>query len=95
MTLYIVRRLLQSVLVILIMLVLVFVGVYVIGTFFGIIPGSFVFASVGAGLGSIFEAGGEFSAKGILTPQVMIALVGLAALSLIPVVYKKIKSKEG
>ena len=70
-------------------------SVYVIGTFVGIIPGSFVFASVGAGLGSIFEAGGEFSAKGILTPQVMIALVGLAALSLIPVVYKKIKSKEG
>jgi uncharacterized membrane protein YdjX (TVP38/TMEM64 family) len=69
-------------------------SVYVIGTFFGIIPGSFVFASVGAGLGSIFEAGGEFSAKGILTPQVMIALVGLAVLSLIPVVYKKMKSKE-
>ena len=31
MTLYVVRRLLQSVLVILIMLVLVFIGVYVIG----------------------------------------------------------------
>ena len=59
-------------------------SVYFIGTFLGIIPGSFVFASVGAGLGSIFEAGGDFSAKGILTPQVIIALVGLALLSLIP-----------
>ena len=70
-------------------------SVYVTGTFIGIIPGSFVFASVGAGLGSIFEAGGEFSAKGILTPQVIIALAGLALLSLMPVAYKKVKSKAG
>ena len=30
-------------------------GKFVISTFFGIIPGTFVFASIGAGLGSIFE----------------------------------------
>ncbi len=70
-------------------------GVYVVGTFLGIIPGAFVFASVGAGLGSILESGGEFSARGVLTPQVLVALAGLAALSLIPVAYKKIKSRKG
>lgn len=32
-------------------------GTYVIGTFFGIIPGSLVFASVGNGLGAVFDAG--------------------------------------
>ena len=42
--------------------------VYVVGTFIGIIPGTFVFATVGAGLGSVFDQGGEFSAAGILTP---------------------------
>ena len=68
-------------------------GTYIIGTFFGIIPGVFVFASVGAGLGSIFDAGETFSASGILTPQIIIALVGLAVLALIPVVYKKIKAR--
>ena len=31
------------------------------------------------------------SAKGVLTPQVIVALLGLACLALIPVVYKKIK----
>jgi uncharacterized membrane protein YdjX (TVP38/TMEM64 family) len=78
-------------------LVPAFLGVplstYVIGTFFGIMPGVFVFASVGAGLGSIFDKGETFSAAGILTPQIVIALIGLAILALIPVVYKKIKAR--
>ncbi len=64
---------------------------YALATMLGIVPGSFVFTSVGAGLGSVFDAGGEFSAKGILTPQVISALLGLACLALIPVVYKKFK----
>jgi len=79
-------------------LVPAFLGVrlstYVIGTFFGIIPGVFVFASVGAGLGSIFDKGETFTAAGILTPQIVIALLGLAVLALIPVVYKKIKARS-
>lgn len=69
-------------------------GTYVLGTFFGIIPGVVVFASVGAGLGSIFDAGEAFSASGILTPQILTALIGLAVLALIPVVYKKIKARS-
>jgi uncharacterized membrane protein YdjX (TVP38/TMEM64 family) len=77
-------------------LVPAFLGVslstYVVGTLVGIIPGTFVYATVGAGLGSIFEAGGEFSAE-ILTPQIRLALIGLAVLALIPVVYKKIKAR--
>ncbi len=80
-------------------LVPAFLGVpirtYVLATFIGIIPGSFVYASVGAGLGSVFESGDEFSLTGVLTPQVVIALVGLAVLALLPVVYKKIKSRRG
>lgn len=69
--------------------------VYVVGTFIGIIPGTFVFATVGAGLGSVFDQGGDFNATGILTPQIITALVGLAVLALIPVVYKKIKARSG
>jgi uncharacterized membrane protein YdjX (TVP38/TMEM64 family) len=79
-------------------LVPAFLGVplrtYVLGTFFGIIPGAFVFATVGAGLGSIFDQGGAFRAAGILTPQIILALVGLAVLALIPVLYKKIKARS-
>ncbi|MCW5729193.1 MAG: TVP38/TMEM64 family protein [Alphaproteobacteria bacterium] len=80
-------------------LVPAFLGVplrtYVIATFFGIIPGTFVFASVGAGLGSIFDSGQEFTAKGILTPEIILALSGLAVLALVPVVYRRIGARRG
>jgi len=68
--------------------------VYVIATFFGIMPATFVFALVGAGLGSVFDSGQSFSFQGILTPQMMAALGGLALLALLPVLYKKIKGKR-
>jgi len=78
-------------------LVPAFLGVplrtYVIGTFIGIIPGAFVFASVGAGLGSVFDSAGSFSPAGVLTPQIITALVGLSVLSLLPVAYKKWKAR--
>ncbi len=74
-------------------LVPAFIGVsvrtYVIGTFFGIIPGTFVFASVGSGLGEVFDGGGEPDLGIIFTPGVLLPIIGLAALSLIPVFYKK------
>src|SRR5712691_5657795 len=80
-------------------LVPAFLGVplatFVLGTFVGIIPGSFVYATVGAGLGSVFDAGGTFSLRGVLTPQIVTALVGLAVLALIPIVYKKIMGHRG
>ena len=65
---------------------------YVLGTVIGIIPGSFVFASVGAGLGSVFDTKADFSPASALTPEVITALIGLSVLSLIPVVYKKVKA---
>lgn len=79
-------------------LVPAFLGVplstFVLGTFVGIIPGSFVYASVGAGLGSIFAAGGTFSVQGIVTPRIITALVGLAGLALVPMLYKKIMARR-
>ena len=79
-------------------LVPAFLGVplrtYVIATFFGIIPGSFVYASVGAGLGSFFDANAEASLAGVLTPEIIVALVGLSLLSLAPIVIKRVKRKR-
>ena len=79
-------------------LVPAFLGVhlrtYVIGTLVGIVPGSFVYATVGTGLGSIFDQNEAFTATGILTPEIVTALVGLSLLSLLPVAYKKIKARH-
>ncbi len=67
---------------------------FVIGTFVGIAPGSFVLATVGAGLGSIFERNDNFSLQGVLTPEIIAALVGLAVLALMPVAYKKFRKSK-
>ena len=67
---------------------------YVFATFVGIIPGGFVFSTFGAGIGSILDVGGEISVSAILTPQIITALVGLAILALVPVVYRKFKSRS-
>mgnify|MGYP000274212164 FL=1 len=69
--------------------------VFVIGTFFGIIPGSLVYASVGNGLGALFEAGeAEKIERAIYQPQVLLPIAGLIALSLLPVIYKKVKGRR-
>lgn len=79
-------------------LVPAFLGVslrtFVIATFFGIIPGTFVFVSIGVGLESVVRQGDACSPSNALTPQVIVALVGLAALALLPVAYKLIKRKR-
>lgn len=69
---------------------------YVFATFVGIIPGTFVYAHVGAGLGTLFdtgEASWETVSGAIFEPSVLLPILALAALSLVPVGYKKLKGK--
>ena len=79
-------------------LVPAFLGVtlrtYVLATFVGIIPGSLVYASVGAGLGSVFDRSEAFSPSSVLTPQIAVALVGLAVLALLPVLHRMLKARR-
>jgi len=66
---------------------------YVITTFIGIIPGTFVFAQVGAGLDSVFAAGGTLDLNSVLTTEIILALVGLAVLALLPIAIKLLRRK--
>jgi len=63
----------------------VFVGT----TALGIIPGTAVFSLSGAGLGRVLDAGGTPSLTGILTPEIIAALCGLAALALLAIPLRK------
>ena len=63
--------------------------VFVLATLIGIVPGTFVYATVGSGLGSIFDSGRPFTPAGILTREIVLALLGLALLALMPVIYRK------
>ncbi|NIA71275.1 TVP38/TMEM64 family protein [Pelagibius litoralis] len=79
-------------------LVPAFLGVtlrtYFIATFFGIIPGSFVYALVGNGLGAIFDRGEVPDLGTIFQPQFLAPILGLAVLAIIPVIYKKMKDRK-
>jgi uncharacterized membrane protein YdjX (TVP38/TMEM64 family) len=79
-------------------LVPAFLGVglrnYVLATFIGIIPGTFVFAQVGTGLNSILDSGEELSAASLLGNDVLAALIGLAVLAAMPLLYKFIQARK-
>lgn len=68
---------------------------YVWTTFLGIIPGTVVYISIGAGLGEQL-ARGEAPDLGIITqPHVLGPLLGLAALAALPLVLKKLGVLKG
>jgi uncharacterized membrane protein YdjX (TVP38/TMEM64 family) len=64
---------------------------YVLATFLGIIPGTFVYASLGNGLGSVLE---EPDLGIVFRPSVLVPIAGLALLALIPVGYKRWRYKR-
>lgn len=66
---------------------------YVVATAVGIIPGSFVFAAFGAGLGGAFDAGGDVDLGAVLTPEIIAGLAGLAVLALVPAAIRKLKAR--
>ncbi len=68
---------------------------YVLTTFFGIIPGTIVYTSVGNGLGAVLAAGKTPDLGIIFDPPILFPLLGLAALALIPVIYQKLFHKKG
>lgn len=65
---------------------------YVISTFFGIIPGTFVYALVGDGAGAVFAQGGDLDLHIIFEPRVLAPIIGLALLASIPILYKRWKA---
>ncbi|MEE9272170.1 MAG: TVP38/TMEM64 family protein [Robiginitomaculum sp.] len=64
---------------------------YVITTLLGIIPGSFVYVSVGNGIGDALTNGNDVPLSGLmLRPAVIGPIIGLIVLSLIPIAYKNL-----
>ncbi len=61
---------------------------FIITTAIGIIPGSFVFVSIGNGASAVFTAGQALDLAIFTKPAIILPLVGLALLSAIPILYK-------
>ncbi|MEP3278084.1 MAG: TVP38/TMEM64 family protein [Stappiaceae bacterium] len=79
---------------------------YSIATFIGILPGTFAFSFIGAGLDSVIEAQEkanpgcgsagtcEVDIGALITPELLAAFAGLGILSIIPVVIKKLRLRK-
>lgn len=64
---------------------------FALTTFFGIMPGAFVYTSVGAGLGEVFARGETPDLSIIFAPHVLGPILGLAALSALPIILKQFR----
>lgn len=75
-------------------LVPAFLGVslrcFAVTTFFGIVPATYVYALIGTGIGDAVGAGGDVRAA--LSPGIVIGLLGLAALSALPILIKRLNA---
>lgn len=72
---------------------------YVLATLIGMIPGAFVYASVGAGLRAALETGAaadpnEAARAILLSPAVFGPILGLIALALLPILLRTLRGKR-
>jgi uncharacterized membrane protein YdjX (TVP38/TMEM64 family) len=61
---------------------------FAVTTYLGIIPGTLVYTAVGAGLGEVFDRGEMPDMGVILTPPILLPILGLSALAALPLVMK-------
>jgi uncharacterized membrane protein YdjX (TVP38/TMEM64 family) len=70
------------------------VTTFVVTTLVGITPGTIVYVSAGYGIGTVIAAGDQPDLGLVLQPAILGPLIGLALLALLPVVYKRWRSRR-
>lgn len=66
-------------------------GPYALATLIGIVPGAVIYAGVGASFGTLIERGERPDFGVIFEWHILLPLLGLAALSLLPVLYTRLR----
>ncbi|MDP5083630.1 MAG: VTT domain-containing protein [Rickettsiaceae bacterium] len=64
--------------------------IFFFGTLIGIIPGTFIYVSVGVSMQKLLNQS-NFSPEVLLEPQIIFSLTGLGFLALLPIIYKRLK----
>ena len=67
---------------------------YALATLIGIIPGCFVFASVGNGLGALLDRGETPDLMIIFHWDILLPILGLAVLALLPIVIRRLQGER-
>lgn len=69
-------------------------SVYLTATFFGMIPGTFIYAGIGNSVSALIEAGQHPDHYMIFRPNILLPLIGLALLVLLPVSYRHWSARQ-
>ena len=67
---------------------------YLVATFFGMVPGTLVYASLGNTIGELMAAGQPADPHTIARPSIWLPVIGLAVLALLPVAYKQWQARR-
>jgi uncharacterized membrane protein YdjX (TVP38/TMEM64 family) len=67
---------------------------YTVATVIGIVPATFVYTSIGAGVSKVLADGGAPDLTLIFSPGILGPLIGLAVLSLLPVAWRRWKRRD-
>ncbi len=68
-------------------------SVFTMTTFFGIMPGTFIFTSIGNGISVVLQSGTQPTLSILTRPEIILPLLGLALLSLAPIVRRRWKDR--
>ena len=68
---------------------------YALATFLGIMPATFIYSGIGAGIGELIARGEAPDAGVIFEPRILLPLVGLGLLSLGVTLYQRHRAKTG
>ena len=64
-------------------------SVFFFTTLFGIMPATFVFASIGNGISVVLQSGARPDLSLVTRPEIIFPLLGLAVLSLLPILWRR------
>ncbi len=70
-------------------------GTYILASFIGFVPVFLVLASIGSGIGAIIARGATPDLSMMFEPPILLPLLGLGALALVPIVYRRFASSRG
>lgn len=64
------------------------VRTFLLASFLGMVPSSFVYAGIGSGLGHVFARGDKVDLSVVFEPQVLLPILGMGLLSLLPPLWR-------
>ena len=71
------------------------ISTFAVATLLGILPVGLIYAGLGSGLDALFASGKPLSLHVLITPRVLVPLIGLGVLSVLPVLYQRWRGRRG